>query len=72
MTEYQCWFCGEGIARSDLSAVMIGVQNIWRWESGVVSDDDPYQAVYAHSHCTKDRMRGATMSLDPSTFLEAE
>jgi hypothetical protein len=52
--------------------VMFGVQNIWRWESGVLKDDDPYQAVYAHSQCTKDRMRGATMSLDPSTFLEAD
>ena len=72
MIEYQCWFCGEGIEPSDAGAVMIGVQSLWRWASGEPKDEDPFQAVYGHSRCTKERMRGSTMELDPSTFGEED
>lgn len=72
MNGYQCWFCGQGIDEADAGAVMISIQSLWRWSSGVSKDDDPFQAVYAHSACTKERMHGATMDLEPSTFLEGD
>jgi hypothetical protein len=70
MNGYQCWFCGPGIERDDAHAVMITVENVWRWEAGSMSEDDPLQSVYAHSTCARDRLNGATMSLDPSLFGE--
>ena len=70
MIEYQCWFCGEGVDEIDAGAVMICIQSLWRWNSGSPSEDDPLQQIYAHSECTKERMRGATMDLEPSTFGE--
>lgn len=66
MSEYQCWFCGEGIDRTaDAHAVMIAVENPWRWDAGSKSDDDPWQAVYAHSACARIRLKGKTMDLEP-------
>jgi hypothetical protein len=64
MNEYQCWFCGEGIDRADTFAVMIAAENLWRWDAGSKSDDDPWQSVYAHSACAKTRLKGATMDLE--------
>ncbi len=66
MKEYQCWFCGVGIDRTaDAHAVMIVVENLWRWDAGSKSDDDPWQAVYAHSACARTRLKGSTMELEP-------
>lgn len=70
MSEYQCWFCGNGIDRTDTGAVMISIGNLWRWDSGAQRDDDPWQSIYVHSECAKDRMRGPTMTIEPSVFDE--
>jgi hypothetical protein len=70
MSEFQCWFCGEGIERTDTGAVMINIESLWRWAEGKRNDDDPWQTIYAHSQCAKDRMAGATMNLEPSIFGE--
>ena len=72
MTDYACWFCGEGIEETDAGAVLITVRNFWLWHSGAEGKGDPLQAVYAHSVCAKELMPGATIELDPSTFLEAD
>jgi hypothetical protein len=66
----QCWFCGQGIDEADEDAV--SVQDLWRWKSDFVRDDDPLQAIYAHWACTKERMRGAAINFDPSSFLEGD
>ncbi len=68
MTEYQCWFCGQGIERADAGAVMINVESLWRWQDGTRTDDDPRQSIYAHSNCAKDQLKGATMNLEPHIF----
>ena len=70
MTDFQCWFCGAGIERIDAGAVMINIESLWPWAEGTRCADDPLQSIYAHSLCTKDRMAGAKMSLDPSVFGE--
>jgi hypothetical protein len=70
MTEYQCWFCGQGIERADGGAVIIIIENLWRWADAARTADDPFQSVYAHSQCAKDRMTGATMNLEPHIFGE--
>ena len=68
MNGYQCWFCGQSIERSDAQAVMILIENLWLWEAGSTNEDDPLQAVCAHSYCARGRMHGATMDLDESLF----
>ena len=71
MNEYQCWFCGESIGReADAHAVMIVVKSLWRWDARSKSDDDPWQSIYAHSGCAKDRLKGATMEIEPHDFGE--
>jgi hypothetical protein len=70
MNEYQCWFCGHGVERSDGGAVLISIESLWRWDAGSTGENDPLQQIYAHSACAKGRMQGATMSLEPSTFGE--
>lgn len=70
MNGYQCWFCGQGIDRADASAVVMTVESLWRWDAGSPREDDPVQSVYAHSSCAKDRLKGATMDLEPSIFGE--
>lgn len=70
MTEYACWFCDRGIERSDDGAILITLENIWRWHEGSRTDDDPCQQVYAHSSCAKDRLKGATMEIEPVVFGE--
>jgi len=70
--EFQCWFCGQGIERSDVGAVIITIESLWRWESESQSDDDPVQSVYAHSHCAKAKLEGATMDIEPSIFGEED
>lgn len=70
MTEYECWFCGKGIERLDARAVMIQVESFWRWNDGQRGEDGPWQTIFAHSACAKDKMRGATMNLEPSVFGE--
>ena len=70
MNEYQCWLCGQAIGRADGGAVLITIQGLWRWDGGSSKDDDPSQSVYAHSHCAKDRLQGATMALEPQIFGE--
>ena len=72
MSDYQCWFCGEGIERTDASAVMITVESLWRWDAGSQRDDDPMQSIYAHSACAKNHLRGATMAIEPSIFGEED
>jgi hypothetical protein len=72
MNEYQCWFCGEGIERADTGALMISVEGLWRWDAGSRSEDDPWQSIYVHSKCAKERLNGATMSLEPSVFGEED
>lgn len=72
MNDYQCWFCGKGIERADSGAVLITLESLWRWDSGASSEDDPLQGVYAHSTCTKDRLKGATMSIEPRIFGEED
>jgi hypothetical protein len=68
--EFQCWFCGQGIERSDSGAVLIGVESLWRWESSFRKDNDPYQQVYSHKECAKSRLSGASMPLEPNIFGE--
>ena len=70
MSEYKCWYCDKDIDRTDIGAVAISVESLWRWDAGSRDDDDPWQRVYAHASCAKERMRGATMSLEPSVFGE--
>lgn len=70
MADFECWFCGEGIARTDPNAILITVENLWKWQEGTAGEDDPLQAVYAHSACAKDRLQGATMALEPEIFGE--
>ncbi|OYY72336.1 MAG: hypothetical protein B7Y47_04770 [Sphingomonas sp. 28-63-12] len=70
MMEFQCWFCGVGIDRDDKSAVLVSVESLWRWADGERGKEDPFQNIYIHSTCAKDRMTGATMELDPSVFDE--
>ncbi|MGX5713627.1 hypothetical protein ACWKWJ_13075 [Sphingopyxis terrae subsp. ummariensis] len=72
MNDYQCWFCGEGIARADKGAVIVNIASLWFWDAGSRHDDRPSQDIYAHSRCTKEQMRGATMSLDPSVLGEGD
>ena len=72
MNEFQCWFCGDGIERPDSGAVLINVESLWRWVDEVRGPDDPWQSIYAHSKCAKDRMAGATMNLEPSVFGEGD
>ena len=68
MLDFQCWFCGDGIDRNDDSALMVSVESLWRWLEGAREKDAPFQTIYAHSRCAKDRMAGATMQLEPSVF----
>jgi hypothetical protein len=68
MSGYSCWFCGKTIDGADAGAVMIGVENLWRWADGRRGEEDPWQGVYAHSTCAKDRMAGATRTLEPHIF----
>jgi hypothetical protein len=68
--EFACWFCGEGIERDDPAAVLITIENLWRWKSAWRKKNNPSQAIYAHSRCAGDRMRGATMNVEPNDFLE--
>ena len=70
MSEYQCWFCGEGIERTDTGAVMISVESFWLWADDKRAPDDPYQVIYAHAQCAKSRMAGSRMVLEPSIFGE--
>lgn len=70
MNDYQCWFCGESITRTDKGAVIVNIESLWRWDAGSLDDDGPSQDVYAHSRCAKEKMMGATMDLEPSIFGE--
>ena len=70
MNEYQCWFCGEGIERSDTGAVLITLESLWRWDSRISRRKRPAQSVYGHSACARGRMKGATMEIEPSIFGE--
>jgi hypothetical protein len=72
MNEYQCWFCDKGIDRCDGGAVMISVGNLWRWDAGSRSEDDPWQTIYAHATCAQKRLAGATMSIEPYIFGQDE
>jgi hypothetical protein len=68
--EFQCWFCGQGVEQNDAGAVMITVESLWRWAEELQSDDDPVQSIYAHSHCAKSSLKGATMDIEPNIFGE--
>ena len=70
MTEYQCWFCGQGIDRSDSGAVMVTVESLRRWAAGRRDDDDPWQSFFAHTACAKERLAGATVELERHIFGE--
>ena len=70
MLDFQCWVCGEGIGREDNTAVLVSVENLWRWAMGQRESDDPFQNLYLHSRCAKARLAGATMELEPSVFGE--
>jgi len=70
MGDYQCWFCGQEVEEIDNDAVMVSVENLWNWRARHSEPDAPVQAMFAHSTCAKDRMRGATMELDPRTLRE--
>lgn len=72
MLDFQCWFCGAGINRDDAGALLVSVEGLWRWAEGRRATDDPFQNIYVHSHCAKDRMAGATMNLEPSVFGEED
>ena len=47
----------------------MNVGGLWRWDKGSTAEDDPWQQIYAHSACARDRLRGATMTLEPEIFL---
>jgi hypothetical protein len=72
MNGFQCWFCGEGIDRTDANAAMVTIEGLWPWAEGTRRDDDPSQSIYVHSHCAKTRMAGATMDLETSIFGEED
>jgi hypothetical protein len=67
MSDFSCWFCDRAIERSDAEAVLIQVRSFWRWYDGS-SEDGPAQAVYAHSACARDALKGAKMTLETSIF----
>jgi len=68
MIEFQCWFCGEGIDRDDVGAVIISVANLWRWSDNMRDEDDPSQDIYCHAECAKRHMVGFNMGLEPHIF----
>ncbi len=70
MLDFQCWFCGGGIDREDKGALLVGIESLWLWAEGKRGKDDPFQNIYIHSRCAKDRMAGATLDLEPSVFGE--
>lgn len=72
MRTFQCWFCDQGIERTDIGAAMVTVESLWRWDAGSRNDYDPSQSIYLHSQCAKDRMKGATMEIDPSVFADED
>jgi hypothetical protein len=72
MLDFQCWFCGAGIDRDDQGALLISVEGLWRWAEGRRGGDDPFQNIYVHSICAKDRLSGATMNWEPSVFGEED
>ena len=72
MNTYQCWFCGQGIDRDDSGAVAIQIERLCLFGAGSRREEDPWQAVYAHSTCAKERLRGIDMELEPSLFGEED
>lgn len=70
MFAVQCWFCGRTIERTDNSAVLITISNLWRWADNTATEDDTAQSIHAHSACAKDNLAGSTMSVEPDIFIE--
>jgi len=68
MVEFQCWFCGEGIDRGDVGAVIVSVANLWRWSENKRGADEPSQDFYCHTECAKRRMAGNNMTLEAHIF----
>ena len=67
---YQCWFCGTAIARSDPRALMIGLESFWRWHDAGDQAPGPQQIIYAHGVCAQTAMWGIgpDRELDLSLF----
>ena len=51
---------------------MVTIGGLWRWEAGSQDSGNPSQWIYAHSECTKDRLKGATMDIEPHIFGEED
>jgi hypothetical protein len=66
VVEYQCWFCGKGVERTDEGAIVIAVRNLWS-----SSEDDPTQYLYVHSLCAAEKMMGSAMAFDPRDLLNS-
>lgn len=65
MTEFECWFCGTGVDRSDALAIALSARNLWSSD-----DDDPTQYFHIHSHCAVERLAGTRMHFDPSILAD--
>ena len=70
MFAIQCWFCEREIERSDNSAVLISISNLWRWADNSATEDGPAQSIHAHSACALKKLAGPTMCIDPDVFVE--
>jgi hypothetical protein len=62
----QCWFCGQGIDKTDVRALRVSASNLW-----TQGDDDPVQEFYLHSACAIDHFKGSSMSFDPDDLLNS-
>ena len=65
MTEYSCWFCGEGIDRSDTAAILINASGLW-----TEGEDTPSQEFYLHSTCAVHRLKGVNMKFELDVFFD--
>lgn len=72
MLDFQCWFCGSAIDRSDAGATKITVENLWRWATGNAGRDAPRQSLYAHTECAREKLRGATMDIEPELLSDGD
>ncbi len=61
--DYECWFCGNGIAPDEPDALHIGLTTLWS-----ENEAEPRQTIYAHFACAEQRMRGAKMKIERDTF----
>ena len=64
MSEYECWFCKEGIGEDDTRAVHIELSNLWfegkKW---------PKQKIWGHSKCAQEHLSHGH-KFNPDTLMK--